>query len=139
VPDRYVEAPGVGANERAWTALGVPVEVAFFLKNSAKDRVAAFYPSPAGATESELPLESWTELTRTEPVIATMSPDVEALLVRRWLDGTLRAFIVPIDVCYELVGRIRRAWRGMQGGDDLWRDVEDFFARIVARARESAA
>jgi hypothetical protein len=40
---------------------------------------------------------------------------------------------VPIDVCYELVGRIRRAWRGFQGGDDVMREIDLFFERIVDR------
>ena len=42
---------------------------------------AAFYPSPAGATESLLPLETWEELAAANPLLASLEPDVEALLV----------------------------------------------------------
>lgn len=146
VPERYQELPDFGAARDPWSALQLPIGLAFFLTHGATGRTTGFYPSPAGATESQLPLEAWADLVRTVPALADLEPDVEALIVRS-LDTPAApphtraslALIVPIDVCYELVGRIRRAWRGMQGGDDLWRDVDDFFARIVARARESAA
>ena len=37
------------------------VGLAFFFRNSALDRTVAFYPGPAGATESELDLKAWNE------------------------------------------------------------------------------
>ena len=37
----------------------IPVGMAFFFFNSALGRVTGFYPSPAGATESLLPLAAW--------------------------------------------------------------------------------
>ncbi len=43
----------------------------------------AYYPSPMGATESLLRLEAWKELEAANPVLATLEPDVEALLVDR--------------------------------------------------------
>ena len=49
--------------------------------NSALDRVAAFYPGPAGATESELALDRWADVVAANPVLETLEPDVEALLV----------------------------------------------------------
>jgi hypothetical protein len=146
VPERYRELTDFAAAHQSWSALQLPIGLAFFLTHGATGRTTGFYPSPAGATESQLPLDAWADLVRTVPALADLEPDVEALIVRSidtntapTAGRTSLALIVPIDVCYELVGRIRRAWRGMQGGDELWRDVEDFFARIVARARESAA
>jgi hypothetical protein len=146
VPERYRELSDFHAARDTWSALQLPIGLAFFLTDGATGRTTGFYPSPAGATESELPLEAWVDLVRAVPSLADLEPDVEALIVRS-LSATPAAphtstslgLIVPIDVCYELVGRIRRAWRGMQGGDDVRREVDDFFARIVARARESAA
>jgi len=133
VPTRFAALPGFAAARDDWEALDVPIGLAFFFRNSATGRTTAFYPSPAGATESELPLEAWAALVRAVPLLSTLAPDVEALLVRR-TTGRVDALIVPIDACYELVGRIRRAWRGFQGGDDLWRDVDEFFARANERA-----
>jgi hypothetical protein len=63
-----------------------------------------------------------------------MQSDVEAFLVNRV--GTKREYyVVPIDVCFELVGLIRKHWRGLSGGDTVWRQVETFFARLSANAR----
>ena len=56
------------------------------------------------------------------------------MLIRR-REGSAEGFIVPIDASYELVGRIRRSWRGFSGGDDVWREIDEFFARIAERAR----
>jgi hypothetical protein len=148
VPTRYATLPAFSAAHQDWEALDVPIGLAFFFRNSTTGRVTAFYPSPAGATESELSLDAWEAVARAVPEVATLVPDVEALLVRRRDGGPegaghdggperparYDALIVPIDACYELVGRIRRAWRGFQGGDDVWREIDDFFARAAERA-----
>jgi hypothetical protein len=138
VPTRFAALPELASAGGAWDALDVPIGLAFFFRNSATGRTTAFYPSPAGATESELPLESWDALTRTVPLLSTLAPDVEALLVRRTSTGAA-ALIVPIDACYELVGVVRVMWRGLQGGDELWACVDEFFARVAARAAAGSA
>ena len=55
VPDRYLAFRDFELSPAQWDSLQIPVSVAFFFLNSALERVAAFYPGPAGATESELP------------------------------------------------------------------------------------
>jgi hypothetical protein len=143
VPDRYQLLSESDIAGEAWDAWQIPIELAFFFRNSVTGRVTAFYPSPAGATESELPLDAWDDVVRRAPALATMVPDVEALLVRRRTaaagraagDDGMTALVVPIDACYELVGRIRRGWRGFHGGDDVWREIDAFFDRLVVRAR----
>jgi hypothetical protein len=130
VPDRYLTVE----TEIGWDALQIPVGVAFFFFNSSLGRVAAFYPSPAGATESLLPLDTWADIVRAHPFLAALTPDVEALLVRRTRDRT-ESFIVPIDACYELVGRIRRYWRGFDGGPEAREQVDEFFSRLRERSR----
>jgi Family of unknown function (DUF5947) len=137
VPDRYQSLPDFGAARESWDALQIPIGLAFFFVNSITGRTTAFYPSPAGATESELPLEAWTDVVRTVPALGGLAADVEALLVRRTAQH-VDALIVPIDACYELVGRIRRTWRGFQGGDEVWNEIEAFFARALERAQSSA-
>ena len=62
VPDRYLAFPDFALDRRAWEALQIPVGVAFFFTNSALGRTVAFYPGPAGATESELDLEAWNAI-----------------------------------------------------------------------------
>ncbi len=133
VPERYRRIPALSLSTAQWDGLQIPVGLAFFLRNSSQGRMVAFYPSPAGATESELPLEWWEELAGAYPELRAMEPDVEALLVFH-KDGGSGAWIVPIDACYELVGRIRRRWRGFQGGEEAWREIEAFFAGLEERA-----
>src|ERR1700727_1560643 len=45
-----------------WEALMIPINLAFFYRDGPSERVVAMYPSPAGATESLLTLEAWSEL-----------------------------------------------------------------------------
>jgi hypothetical protein len=42
---------------------------------------------------------------------------------------------VPIDACYELVGRLRQLWRGFDGGQDAHAAMDQFFERVSARSR----
>jgi Family of unknown function (DUF5947) len=148
VPDgvRALPAPALGAGQ--WERLQIPVGVAFFFFNSSIARVAAFYPGPAGATESELPLDAWAQMVEAAPVLDAMEPDVEALLVRSGRgsvaggggssgdgSGGVEGYIVPIDACYELVGQLRHRWRGFDGGSDARDYLNSFFAALGDRAR----
>ncbi len=138
VPERYLAFGGFELSPAQWDSLQIPVGVAFFFLNSELGRVAAFYPGPAGATESELPLDTWSDLVTANPKLATMQPDVEAFLVRAASDRGDRdaeCYIVPIDACYELVGHLRLLWRGFDGGTEANRKLDDFFADIGARAQ----
>ena len=138
VPTRFELLPEFAAARECWEAFDIPIGLAFFFRNSGTGRTTAFYPSPAGATESELTLGAWDTLVGAVPRLESLAPDVEALLVRR-TDTDVVALVVPVDVCYELVGLIRVLWRGLQGGDDLWRGVDEFFARAVERTRPAAS
>jgi Family of unknown function (DUF5947) len=112
------------------------VSIAFFFINSSLERVAAFYPGPAGATESELALDTWAEVVEANPALLTLVPDTEALLVRAEPNrGGAECFLVPIDACYELVGRLRRLWRGFDGGREANDAIDEFFDRVRSRAR----
>ena len=135
IPERYLYAPGLILTDTQWNRLQIPVGIAFFFFNSSLGRMVVFYPSPVGATESLLSLETWDELARTNPLLTTLSADVEALLVRSvQRRGDFECYIVPIDACYELVGRIRRRWKGFDGGEDAWTEIDAFFAEVRARS-----
>jgi|HubBroStandDraft_3_1064219.scaffolds.fasta_scaffold01237_2 Fe-S cluster biogenesis protein NfuA len=123
--------------EEQWERLQIPVAIAFFFYNSSLGRTVAFYPGPAGATESLLPLEAWDEVVRANPLLSGLEPDVEALLLYKRAEG-FESYVAPIDACYELVGRIRRLWKGFQGGEEAWQDIEAFFTDLRARSTEPA-
>ena len=135
VPNRYLALGDLLLTPTEWDSLQIPVSVAFFFVNSSVGRVAAFYPGPAGATESELPLESWQQVIEGNADLATLQPDVEAVLVRAQTQrGNAECYIVPIDACYELVGRLRLLWRGFDGGQEANAMLEAFFDDVKARA-----
>jgi len=118
-----------------WEAMMIPINLAFFYFDSASGRMMAMYPSPAGATESLLPLDAWTEIAADHPALRSMEPDVETFLVNRV--GKLHEYyIVPIDECFRLVGLIRLHWRGLSGGAEVWKQIGDFFADLKARSTE---
>jgi Family of unknown function (DUF5947) len=128
VPERYLWDPRRPVTDAEWAALGIPVGAAFFLR--CDSGVAAFYPSPAGASECLLDLDVWAELTAGHPLLAAAQPDVEAVLVR----GT-ECFLVPVDVCYRLVGTVRLYWTGSDGGSEMADHVDELFAEVKGRAR----
>jgi Family of unknown function (DUF5947) len=121
---------GFDLQDELWARFQIPIGLAFFVVSTASDSgVMALYPSPAGATESELYLEAWNELVAANPVLEGLEPEVEALVVNRLADPPLFA-IVPIDRCYELVGMIKSTWEGISGGDAVENAVASFFARL---------
>jgi hypothetical protein len=137
VPERRLSLEDFEIDDMTWGGLQIPVDMAFFFRNSALERVVAFYPSPAGPTESLLELDTWDELERANPVLHTLEPDVEALLVNR-SRGAGQYFLVPIEDPYRLVALIRQRWRGLTGGGDLWREIEAFFGDLTGRAKATS-
>ncbi|MGH9839786.1 MAG: DUF5947 family protein [Blastocatellia bacterium] len=121
-----------------WESLLIPINMAFFFQSVPAGKVISLYPSPAGATESLLALESWEEIVRENTILAEMEPDVEALLVNRINRERTQAaaeyYLVPIDECYKLVGLIRANWRGLSGGAEVWQEIGLFFAELKRRA-----
>ncbi|GFG55205.1 hypothetical protein CQY20_31590 [Mycolicibacterium agri] len=137
IPDRYLTFPDFALDRRQWEALQIPVGLAFFFHNSALGRTVAFYPGPAGATESELDLQAWNDIRTADPRVDTMADDTEALLVRVPDDESAPplGYLVPIDACYEFVGRLRMMWRGFDGGQDARNYIDEFFESLDSRSR----
>jgi hypothetical protein len=131
VPDR-AERLALDLEGEDWASLGLPVDIAFFLRSG--ERTLALYPSPAGPVESLLPLDSWQSLVAKNPVLGKLEADVEALLVDR-RRGARETWRVSIDRCYRLVGLMRRSWRGFSGGSLVARELEKFFAELEEESR----
>ena len=119
--------------DELWAAFQLPIGLAFFLKSSGTGTVVALYPSPAGATESELHLESWEALVARNPVLEQLDTDGVAFVVNRMTEPAEHA-IVPIDECYRLVGLIKSNWTGISGGNAISDSVPLFFNHIRRKA-----
>ncbi len=146
VPDRYLTDPDHPLTAAEWDELEVPVGLAFFLRSSRAGTVTGFYPSPAGATECRLDLAAWARLTAAHRLLAAAEPDVEAVLITRpsaaapgspasaVTAAPAECFVVPIDACYELAGRMRLHWRGFDGGAEARQAIASFLDTVRSRA-----
>jgi len=135
VPRRIRSLADFEMPDLQWESLMIPINLAFFYRDSAANRMLAMYPSPAGAIESLLSLESWAEIVESHPSLRKMEPDVETFLVNR-VGTPPEYYIVPLDECYRLVGLIRMHWRGLSGGPDVWKEIHQFFGELKSRSVE---
>jgi hypothetical protein len=138
IPDRRLRLEDFVLEDDMWEALRIPVDMAFFYRDSRRARTVAFYPGPMGATESRLELDTWHELERANPILSSLEPDVEALLVNR-ARGARRYWLVPLEEPYRLVALIRMRWRGFTGGAEVWKAIDAFMAGLDLRARSHRA
>lgn len=136
IPRRILLLRSFQMTDMQWEGLMIPINLAFFYFDSAAGKMKAMYPSPAGATESSLSLESWEEIRSQNGPLQTMEPDVEAFLVNR-VGSNPEYFLVPIDECYRLVGLIRMNWKGLSGGTEVWKQIEHFFTGLRLRSSVS--
>jgi len=120
-------------SDELWAAFQLPVGLAFFLRSTGTNTVVALYPSPAGATECELHLESWQKLVTLNPILNDLEADAEAFVVNR-ISGEHQHAIVPIDECYRLVGVIKSTWEGISGGNAISNAVPKFFSYVRQKA-----
>ncbi len=129
VPERVLHDPERPLSEADWSELQIPVTMAFFFFNSVLGRVVAGYPSPGGVTECELDLAAWDRVAAAYPLLGEMAPDTEAIFVKRD-----EIFLIPIDMCYSLVGELRLYWQGFDGGAEARAALEAFLAGLRRRA-----
>ncbi|MBK0869365.1 hypothetical protein INP57_21365 [Saccharopolyspora sp. HNM0986] len=116
-------------DDLAWIALGVPVGLAFFVRDGASGAVTAFYPNPIGTMRTDVDPECWKTVTASNPPLSDMDDDVEALLIDR-LRQPAEYWLLPLDECHRLTAVLRTHWRGFGGGPEVWEHVDRFFARL---------
>ena len=138
IPRRILSLVNFQMTDMQWESLMIPINLAFFYFDIAARKMTAMYPSPAGATESSLSLESWEEIRSQNPSLQTMEPNVEGFLVNR-VGTSPEYFLVPIDECFRLVGLIRMHWKGLSGGTEVWKQIEQFFTGLRSRSTESTS
>jgi Fe-S cluster biogenesis protein NfuA len=124
--------------DEVWASFQIPIGLAFFMESSVAGCVVALYPSPGGATESELHFSSWRRAVELNPILADLEPDVEALIVNRLSDPPAYA-IAPIDRCYALTGTVKVNWEGLSGGPRVGEAVSGFFDELRAQADAPSA
>ena len=96
--------------------------------------VVALYPSPAGATESELELDGVGRAVRGQP--GPRAPRARRRGADRRPHRRPRTATrsCPIDQCYRLVGLIKARWEGITGGRGVDAAIAEFFDGLRARA-----
>jgi hypothetical protein len=134
--NRTVWLPGLDVPDDLWASFQIPIGLAFFMESTVTACVVAMYPSPGGATESELHFDSWSRMLDLNPVLAGLEPDIEGLIANRLSDPPMYV-IAPIDRCYELTGTIKAHWEGISGGSGVHDAVERFFEGLRAKATTS--
>jgi hypothetical protein len=130
---RLVWLTGLELPEDLWASFQIPIGLAFFMHSTITGCVVAMYPSPGGATESELHFDSWNRMCTLNPVLRGLETDIEGLVVNRMSDPPAYA-IAPIDRCYALTGAIKANWEGISGGPRVERAVAEFFDQLRAEA-----
>lgn len=133
VGNRTLWLPDLSIPDDVWAGFQIPIGLAFFMNSTVTASVVAMYPSPAGATESELRFDSWARVCELNPVLWDLEPDIEGLIVNRLVDPAVHA-IAPIDQCYALTGAIKATWEGISGGTGVDRALTRFFSELESRA-----
>jgi hypothetical protein len=131
--NRTLWLPDLDIPDDLWAGFQVPIGLAFFMHSTVTDCVVAMYPSPAGATESELHFESWSRMCLLNPVLSNLESDIEGLIANRLTDPPIYA-IAPIDQCYALTGAIKATWEGISGGAGVDHAVTRFFEDLRGKA-----
>lgn len=119
--------------DELWASFQIPIGLAFFMESTTAGCVVAMYPSPAGATESELHFSTWQQMVELNPVLAELEPDIEGLIVNRIAEPPVYA-IAPIDRCYALTGAVKASWEGISGGSSVVEALGGFFTALRAQA-----
>ncbi|MCS7050747.1 MAG: DUF5947 family protein [Thermomicrobium sp.] len=129
VPDRLRAVPDTDLARIMAEAICGPVQLGFAFVSTSRDAIVTCYPNPHGVAESTLPPESTVAVALRTLLIA----DVEAVLCWRHAED-VSVYLAPIDVCYELVGRLRTVTRGR----DLERTLMAFFDDLRTRIQGSS-
>ena len=132
-------SPDFVLSSAQWDALQIPVGVAFFFMNSSLNTSPRSIQAPQAppsrccrsirGIRSSMRIPIWPRLcpTSKRSSFAAGIVDPEA--------AQAECYLVPIDVCYELVGELRRLWKGFDGGTEAHAALDEFFDRVRTKAR----
>lgn len=142
VPDRHLFDPGLTLDAARLRALGVPIQAAFVFESTAAGGFLAVYPSPAGPVEAPLDDEAARAFVASVPFARDLAADVEALLLTprgagRDPSAPLDCTLIPIHAGYALIGRLRRLYRGLDGGEEARAALAEAVATLRAKGGAS--
>ena len=129
---RTVWLEGFDCSEEMWGRFQIPIGLAFLMRSSVSAGVVAFYPSPAGATESELSMDAWETLVQANPAARGARS--------RCRSADRQPPLRPTAVCDRADRRVLRPRRTDQvavGGDLGWRRARASRAPILRRAADT--
>jgi hypothetical protein len=132
VGSRVIWLDSLDLPDDLWARFHIPIGLAFFMRTGGG--VVAFYPSPVGATESEIDAGVFAELCERNPRLNELDVDAEVLIVDR-LGEARRSAIAPTDQAYKLVGLVKTNWQGISGGPALAGAVDGFFEELREQAK----
>ena len=130
IPTRHLALLDFQATDDLWTG---PVKGICLLRNSETGSVLAVYLDSPGVRESVFDRDRWQTLRTANPLLESLEPDVETLLLQR-IGPAPSAYIVPIDTCVRLIGLLEDHRRKQVGKQEIWRAVGAFFVDLQASA-----
>lgn len=133
VPAWVRKVLGWSPERSRWSELQLP-GIAFFLRASKAEGWLSVFPSAIGALDGHLSAADLGSLLGNSVVLARVALDVEALLIDARQAEEMQAYIVPIDVCFDLSALVRQVWPGIDGGESARRELDRFFAALEQRA-----
>ena len=123
--------PGLPARPGHWDDLQIPVGLAFFFASSVqrpgRSRSTRGRPAPPSPSCRWAPGSPSSPTTPSSASSARTSRRCCVRGARNRPPARPQAHLVPIDACYELVGRLRQVWRGFDGGQEARARIEAFF------------
>ena len=147
VPARYLSFPGFLLGQSDWDDLQIPVGLAFLFRNTRPGPGRGVLPGSRRSHRVRAVAGRLGPGAGRQPGSGHGAPGRGGAAgprrrSRRRSDAGQAGFtchVVPIDACYELVGRMRRTWRGFDGGQEARAALDDFFAMVDARSRPRQA
>jgi hypothetical protein len=117
---------GVNLSDAQWAAFAIPIDLAGIVRGEG-DAVFALYPGPQGLTRAPIDTRLWADVVADAPALGEAEPHVDAILFNR-MGGKRAVYRVSIDACYALAGLIRKHWRGLSGGAEVWAAIDSHFS-----------
>jgi hypothetical protein len=129
VPQKRSRIAGFKFEALLWRSLETPVRVAYFVYSSSMGKMVACYPCPVGSVESPLKMDVWRDIEQANPILISLFPDVQALLVNG-TEAASEGWIVGIDVCHRLTTTLQSSWGQRDAKNGMQQSLKQFFETL---------